>query len=86
MGLDTSVRQLQQDAYSVTRRYSYRVRDRSRSPLLFSSAFINDRGLYENWINGYALVKTGELERCIQRIYKKGKSQQVENDGHGFVG
>ncbi|CAN8009885.1 unnamed protein product, partial [Ixodes pacificus] len=34
-------------------------------------AFINERGMFENWVTGYALQQTSVLERCIQRNIRR---------------
>ncbi|CAN8003723.1 unnamed protein product, partial [Ixodes hexagonus] len=34
-------------------------------------AFVNEKGMFENWVSGYALQQTSVLERCIQRNIRR---------------
>ncbi|KAL3228407.1 hypothetical protein MRX96_023908 [Rhipicephalus microplus] len=36
---------------------------------------INEKAFFENWVSGYALLKTNDLERCIKRQYQLRKNE-----------
>ncbi|XP_077548626.1 uncharacterized protein LOC144161944 [Haemaphysalis longicornis] len=38
---------------------------------------VNEKAFFENWVSGYALLKTNELESCIKRVYRREKRPPI---------